>query len=729
MSTQPVANVDKVTFEVIRNKLVGITEELAITLKSVSGSPIVAEATDYNISLHLADGALVTTGRTAMFQAGSTFRVIRHVIADCQDDPGIADGDMFIVNNPYKGAIHPPDVSIVSPIFHEGEIIGWSGACAHQLDVGGMDFGSWCPKATEIQQECMILPPLKIVREGRIIKDVWNTIMSMSRLPFIVGLDFKAMIAANNVARKRFGQLIERYGVATIQTVMNGLISMTEDLVRARLRELPDGQVRSENFLDHDGHQNKLYRAALTVTKKGDSLTFDLSESSKQAPGFINCTESGLLSGIFSGTLPLLAYDIPWNEGILKPWTVIAPSGIVCNAEWPAPVGSATCAMVWVVENAVVEALSKLASCHATASYESQAVSDGSFATLNLAGLNQYGEPFGTMFLEPLAGGAGAFGHKDGVDADGCHSIPALNIENVETNENFAPVLYLHRRLTKDSGGMGKFRGGRSVGMAFTLHKVDTLSALLVGHGVESPNAVGIFGGYPGACNVNHLVRGSNLDELFAARELPADLQALGGEHINLGSKPGRIPLAAGDVFEYTWQGGGGFGDPLERDPDKVMADMADVAISAVTAGDGYGVVFDERDLSVDAEATETKRDQIREARRARGRGKPAKLSGEPGRTLAPLGRTLRFAEMNGDAVVVCDCGYVLSSARENWKEYATAADVGAEQLGRLVLMHEDLVAHEYSCPQCGKLLSVDIGLKGEPPLFDVQLDVDGLLR
>jgi len=290
MSAQQVTDVDKVTFEVVRNKLVSLTEELAITLKSVSGSPIVAEATDYNLSLHLADGALVTTGQTAMFQAGSTFRVIRHVINDCMDDPGIEDGDMFVVNNPYKGAIHPPDVSIVSPIFHEGDLIGWSGACAHQLDVGGMDFGSWCPEATEIQQECMILPPLKIVRRGRIIKDVWNTIMSMTRLPFIVGLDFKAMIAANNVARKRFGQLIERYGMATVQTVMNGLIQMSEDLLRARLRELPDGQVRSENFLDHDGHQNKLYRAALTVTKKGDSLTFDLSESSKQAPGFINCT-------------------------------------------------------------------------------------------------------------------------------------------------------------------------------------------------------------------------------------------------------------------------------------------------------------------------------------------------------------------------------------------------------------------------------------------------------
>lgn len=728
MQIERSVEVDKISFEVIRHKLMAITEELAITLKSVSGSPIVSEACDYNIGLYLEDGSIVTMGKTELHQTGSMSKVIGHVIKECKDDPGIEEGDMFIVNNPYQGALHPSDVSIVAPIFYEGEMIAWSGASAHELDVGGMDFGSWCPKATEIQQECMILPPLKIVKSGKIQKDVWNAIMSMTRLPFIVGLDFKAMIAANNVARKRFAQLIERYGIVEVKSVMNGLIDMSENLFRARLMELPDGQYRSENFLDHDGHTNKLYRVSLTVTKKGDSLTFDMTGTSRQAPGFINSTEAGLIGAIFSGLSPILAYDIPWNEGLLKLVKVITPSGVLCNAEWPAPVGSATCAAIWVIENAVVEAISKLVGCHEKYRQEGQGVPDGSFATLNLGGLNQYGEPFGTMFLDPIAGGGGAFSNKDGVDADGCHCIPAQNIANVETNENFAPILYLYRSLIKDSGGIGKNQGGRSVGMAFIPHKVDFLEGLLVTHGVESPNSVGIFGGYPGSCNVNTLVKNSNIRELFAQGVVAINTEEIKGESVDLGAKPGRIPLKTGDILEYTWQGGGGYGDPLDREPSKVMADLAEGAISETLASTHYGVVYSNGVL--DQNSTLANRKMLRRQRTQKPKNKDfIKGNAKAEKRLVPMGNSLYLAELDNMIAVMCNCGFAIAPANENWKDYATVSVIIAESCGTLIKLHEDLEAREYACPNCGQLHSVEVTLKNSPPLWDIEIDLEQFFR
>jgi N-methylhydantoinase B len=327
---------DPITFEVIRHKLQAITEEQAITLKSVSGSPVVTDATDFNNGIYLADGSIVTMGPQVLFHTGTMSSVIRHITADFAQSPGINEGDMFILNDPYKGAVHQPDVSIVAPIFHAGRHIAWAGSCAHQLDVGGMNFGSWSFKATEIQQEAMLLPGIKLVEHGELRRDLWQMIMGMSRLPMVLGLDLKAMIAANNVAAKRLGEVMDRYGADVVEAVMHGEIDASEQQLRTRLRALPDGVFRAVDFLEHDGHTNALYEIRVAVEKRGDTLSFDLTGSSPQAPGFINCTRSGLVGALFTALLPILAPDIRWNEGLLRPVTITAPDGIICNATWPA---------------------------------------------------------------------------------------------------------------------------------------------------------------------------------------------------------------------------------------------------------------------------------------------------------------------------------------------------------------------------------------------------------
>lgn len=718
------SEIDPITFEVIRHRLQTITDEQAIALKSVSGSPIVTEATDYCCGLYLADGSIVTMGRQVLFHAGTTSQVIKNVIRKCSENPGINDGDMFIVNNPYDGAIHPPDFSIVCPIFHEGKLLAWSGCAAHQLDVGGMVFGSWCSKATEIQQECMIVPPVKFMENGKIRNDIWDMILSMSRLPSMIGLDFKAMIAANNVAKRQLTSMIERYELKTVQAVMEGLIKFSEDRFRERLLELPDGTFRGVDFIDHDGHENRLYKIELAITKEGDSITYDFSETSKQAPGFINCTKSGMIGGLFAGTLPMLAYDIPQNEGILNAINIIAPEGIVNNAEWPAPVSSGTCAAAWVTKNVTTSALARLLGSSDKYRKEAQAVTDGSMAVVNMSGLNQYGEPFGTLLLDPLMGGGGAYPYKDGLDGFGPYEIPMPSIANVETNENFAPMLYLYRRFIQDTGGPGKYHGGRSGGLAFTLHDTDSLEATLTTHGVESPNSSGVFGGFPGSCNVNLHITNTDLPERFKRGELPSTSEEFQGEVINLGAKPEGFTLNSGDIFEYTWQGGGGYGDPLERDPELVKEDVVNGVISREACETIYGVKLKGSPPEVNIDDTASLRQELRDKRLNKAVRPSHKSRTIDGSRIMVMGEDLEVVSDNNRIAVKCKCGCDLGDADKNWKDQTAILSVGAEAAGPRRKLHKDLEMLAFLCPECGSLLSTDIKEKEEPYLIDSKLDI-----
>lgn len=588
---------DSVSFEVIRHKLWSIGDEQSITLKAVSGSPVVTESSDFNNGLYLADGSIVIFGRQVLLHAGTMTQVLRSVIQDCQDEPGIEEGDMFITNDPYKGAVHLPDITVVAPFFYGGELVAWFGSCAHQLDTGGMDFGSWCPKATERFQEGINLPPLKIVERGKIRTDILNMILANCRLPYLVGLDLRALIASNNVAKDRFRAIINRYGMEEVKAVMEGLLDLSESKLRQRLRKLPDGVFRARDFIDHDGYRNLLYTVDLAMTKKGDTLTFDFSGSSKQAPSFINCTESTMIGGVISAVLMILAYDIPWNQGLMRLLKFVAPKGIICNAESPAPVGSAPMAASWSVQTTAISALSKLVACSDELRRESLAISQGALPILNVRGMNQSGEPFGTMFLD-AKGGSGATPFRDGLDWGG-RSTPVPTISNVEANENFAPILYLYRRMIEDSAGPGQYRGGRAAGFAITPHDTDTLDAVLVSHGVEVPNAAGAFGGLPGSCVVNTLVRNSDISVRQRRQRLPLNSSELRGEKTDLGAKPGRFSLRRNDIFEYTLQGGGGYGSPLERDPELVFKDVMDGAISIDSARKLYGVAIDVHEMKV----------------------------------------------------------------------------------------------------------------------------------
>ncbi|NTA40258.1 hydantoinase B/oxoprolinase family protein [Agrobacterium salinitolerans] len=696
--------IDPITFEVVRNKLQAITEEQAITLRSASGSPVVTDATDFNNGLYLADGSIVTMGPQVIFHTGTMSTVIRSILENYSDNPGINEGDMFILNDPYRGGLHQPDMSIVAPIFFEGRHVAWAGTCAHELDVGGMSFGSWALGSTEIQQEAMLLPGIKLVEKGTLRQDLWQMIMGMSRLPDVIGLDLKAMIAANNVAVKRLTELMTRYGVSQVEQIMREEIDATEKQFRAILSELPDGVYRARDYIEHDGHTNALYEVCVAATKTGDSLIIDFEGTSPQAPGFINCTRSGMRGAAFAGLLPILAPTLRWNEGVIRSIEFRAPEGILCNATRPAPVSAATISAAWIVQNVVVTALSRMVSFSEKYADEGQAVTKGHMMVMTLAGKDRDGGLFGTFLLDATAGGGGAYRDHDGLDGSGDHCVPRPAITNVESSEASGPYIYLYRSFVPDTGGPGRTRGGTSTSLAIAPYETDGLNAMLVGHGIEVPNSVGLFGGRPGACGRNFVHRNAGDSRKTAAMAGNlADMVANDVE--DLGPKPGRFFLSNRDVLGYSFQGGGGYGDPLKRDPALVLSDVVNNHVSVEAARSQYGVVILNGD--VDQPGTDKERQAIR--RRRLGGTSPAKSPAE-GDILARNGR------------FVCSCGCDLGSVDRDWKERSHSVTVAASEMGEHIRTHEDLELREFYCEDCGSLLESEVVRRDEPSLASFNL-------
>ncbi|MDB5572681.1 MAG: 5-oxoprolinase [Hyphomicrobiales bacterium] len=698
-----------IQFEVIRNRLVAITEEMRIALQSVSGSPTVTEASDFFTGLFLPDGSVASMGFQVAYQAPVCGLFIRHISQKTK--MAVRDGDMFIGNDPYVGALHQNDVQMVGPIFVGDEIVAWAGVEAHETDVGGMDFASWSPKAREVYQEGMRIPCVKIIDQGEMRDDVLEMICTASRLPHLLELDIRAFVATLNVARERVQELAARYGAKTVTQAIRRMIASSEARMRERLRELPDGQYHASDFLEHDGHQNVLYKIDVVLTKSGDAMTLDFSGSSPQAPGFINSTRSGLMGAVAGAVMPTLAFDMQWNEGALAPVEIVAPEGLLCTAKFPAPVGSATVETIWVTGSAVMRALNKMLQASPKYRHRAQGVNDGAMATFNLGGVNQFGEPFGLHLMDPLAGGSAAWPTRDGASAGGPITSPMSSIADVERNEQVAPLFYIHRRLARDTGGAGRQRGGLSAEVALTL-AVDDAMALVMTHGAESPNSRGLAGGWPGATIVQTMgwkavergVRVSHDAEVF-------------------GPKPGLMKMTNRDLFEVSWQGGGGWGDPLARDPALVAADVADDLVSEQAAREAYGVVL--ADGGVDAEATQETRSAMRLARVGAFDDDPARrCKAEPFRR---IGDALFLARDGAGAHVVTAAGYILSTGHTRWREGAASTTRAQPPSAYRIKLHEDMRVTEWFCPATGALLEVDFHEAGKPVEHDMILKLEGL--
>ena len=601
---------DPVTFSIIRHRLFRVVEEAVITLKHVSGSAITNEGHDLMVSLYQADGSLLMGGVGFLHHLTSAAEACKAIIRKFEGR--IGEDDLFLLNDPYTAALHTSDIYLVAPIHHGGKLVAWSACFVHVSDIGAMNPGGFAPDAQDIFTEGFSSPGIKLVERGELRQDVWDTILNMVRSPEMVALDLRSMIACNNVARERMLALIDKYGPQTVDAACEMLIDQSEARLRERLRELPDGQWQSRQYLEVKG---EIYKVLLTMTKSGDTLTFDFTGSSPQSKYSVNCSKWASLGGLFAPLFPLLCYDIVWNEGVIKPITMIAPEGTIVNCTRPAPVSVATVGAIQSVNNAACSAIGKMLAASDKYAEEATAVWHANHFAIFMFGNNQRGRLAIGILTETFAGAGGARTFADGVDIGGEIPNPISRMANVETIEAQFPIRYLFRRKLTDFGGPGRYRGGAGGEMAIVPHDAPDggIHYVISGKGTKFPQSEGLGGGYPGGVNDYVWVRAPgemhNVDRFAQSLDtIPGD-----GEPISWGV----FPLMGNDALYVRWNGGGGIGDPLDRPAEKVAADVDAGLISEQAASEVYGVVH--KDRTVDGSATETKRTALRQARLASG--------------------------------------------------------------------------------------------------------------
>lgn len=718
--------IDPVTFEVIRHKLWSINEEGSATMVHVSGSPVV-HATDYNFGIYTADGEMAVIGVYLLVPIYTGYMAIREIIARF---PSIEPGDVFIINDPYIAAEHQNDVQFLTPFFHDGELIAWIGCMAHQVDLGGMDSGSWCPAATDVYQEGLRIPLGKIVHRGERNEELWDIIVTNSRMPFTVSNDFSAFLAGLNVASQRLRELCERYGGETVRLVMRQSIERSEEGLRELLLSLPDGEFEHVSYLDRPaldgGGSTELLRVHCRMTKRGDRLVFDFNGSDPQSAGYGMGTRAGTIGAVATLILAVFGSELPWNHGLMRPVEVVADDGLCVTAVEPMPVSGGAAGANWVAMSAAAGCAAKMVSF--SKRYESLAFGpgDGSWQLAQFGGLNQYGEPYANMYLDSLLWGGPAFSFRDGVDSGGAMVILGGGTEDVEQQEVRCPLLYLWRREVPDSGGAGRNRGGNGIEFAMTPIDTEEAFAVIATHGVGLPNRTGIFGGYPGSCAQFELVRNSDLDHWMSEHRPVTRLDELGGDYSVLPGVSRNLRMGPNEVVNVLLQNGGGYGDPLDREPERVLADVLGRAVSPEWAERLYGVVV--RDGRLDVEETEARRREAREARRARMQP-PGQSKGGALTALLPgqaWGESLRFEREGAEIAVQCGhCGARLGALSQNWQELAGMLELESSELGPHMQLPPELRARQYVCPECVASLWVEVEPAGGERWHDFVVSAD----
>jgi N-methylhydantoinase B len=711
-----IEGMDPVTFKIIKHRLCRVTDEMVNALKRVSGAPNTNEGHDLMVGLYTDEGDLLTGGVGFLHHYVGASEATKHVIDRFQGD--IHNGDVFMLNDPYTAALHAPDVYVIKPIFYEGELRAFSASFVHVADIGAVDAGGFAPNATSVFHEGFQTPGLKLVDRGEMREDVLETFLNMSRDPGMAELDIRSQIAANNVADDRVETLFAEYGVDTVRGVGERLIAQSERRFRERLRELPDGEWEARQYVD-SAPENGIFEVNLTLRKEGEDLIFDFAGTDGESEYGLNCTLTGTIGGVLAPVLPLLCHDMTWNDGIIDVIDVEAPSGTIVNAERPAPISIATVATLQVCNCLSTLTVSKMLGASEGYRDRATAVWHGAHSGYNVEVSGEDGSLVDSV-TDTFAGAGGARASADGIDLGG--EIPNLvgRWGNAERHEAAMPLLFLFRRFVADSGGPGEQRGG--VGHEFAVTPMlegepfDTFETVSHGRGVEVPTSTGVFGGYPGP-TVEYGVR---RDVASRSGEFPTT------EATSEDREPATwtvTDLGTDDVFYLRMPGSGGYGDPLERDPEEVLADVAEGTVSPEAAQDVYGVgVGPDGSLEEDPEVTRARRYEAR-LEDAPDHEPPvayADTEATPNRLAASV--DVRAAA--GGAYAACaGCETVLAAVSAGWKDAAAVLEDPVSEAGP----HreaEKFRLRRFVCPACGQLLDTEIARPEDPYLRSRLFDV-----
>jgi len=600
-------NLDPVLFEVLRHRLEEIVAEAAYTVARTSGNAVIAECGDHLEALLDADGNTVMTAGGILHWTSVLERSGKYVTKE-YEKTGIYDGDHFVLNAIDISAIHAPDIEVLTPIFWEGKRVAWMVTGGHALDVGGMDPGSLSARAEEAIQEGLRLPGVKLIEKGVRRTDIENTIRGMVRMPDLVMLDIGAEIAANNSSARRLKEMIQKYGIETIQTLFREIQNYSERLARAKLKELPDGTWHAIEYIESVKSDERYLKVELTATKKGDELLLDFTGSSPQSRGSQNNMEHHTVASAICIFLWMLAYDIPWSGGVWRPLKFVLPEGSIVNARAPAAVAfSCPFGAVDMVLTVMIKVLGQM--LLASDKYNKDFVScvGGGCSAQVLYGIDKAGLYFSTPTMESVIGGMGAQTYRDGEEACTYQYTPKPRVANLEAMEEIFPFLCLFRKEAIDTGGAGKFRGGVTNVFARMPYGTSRLGILSNLCGTDARMTLGVAGGYPAPNTQQIIVRNSNVFEQFKQGKTPSNLEQINGER-EVTTPYITTTLLPEDVLIVYQAGGGGFGDPIERDPNRVAKDVALGYVSLEAAREVYGVVVDPGRLEVDRGKTKERR-------------------------------------------------------------------------------------------------------------------------
>ena len=564
---------DEITQSVLRHRFDSIADEMETTLIRSAYSSIVKEAQDASAALFDTNGRTIAQAMAIPAHLGMMVPAIERVL-EAFPPENMEPDDVYLMNDPYDGGTHIPDITVVKPIFNDDEVIALGATMAHHQEMGGMTPGSLPPDATEIYQEGLRLPPLQFHDRGEVNQTIVDLIETNVRTPYTTLGDLRAQVSAGTIAERRVGKIAAEYGNETFREAIDTIIDHAETLTRGKIQEMPNGEYQFHDFIDDDGVDvHEPIRVEATITIDGSDLHVDFTGTGKQARGPVNSVPAATLSGVYYVVRAVTDPDIPNNAGCFAPVDIIMPEGTVINPNPPAPVNARSLTVKRIVDvlfGALAEALPQ----------KIPAAGNGQLLSHRFSSIDN-GEQW--IYGEVGAGGSGARPTMDGID---CIDTDITNCMNtpVEATEFTAPIRIRQYNLWQDSGGPGRYRGGLGYIKQFELLTDDvTFTHRRDRHDFQP---WGLRGGRP-APTCKTLIRRTDGN----VESLPSQAT---------------VSLNAGDIVEVYTTGGGGYGQPLDRATELVDRDFRQGRISAAAAEEVYGVIID--DGGVDQGTSEQRR-------------------------------------------------------------------------------------------------------------------------
>jgi len=558
------AKIDKVLVSILQKRFKSIVEEMSIAMTMTTRSPILCEARDFVTGIYDARGRMLEQKENLPILSFSLGPVCEYIIKYYGDD--IHPGDVIFHNDVFSMGNQNNDVAVYKPIFHKGVLVGWAATKGHQADIGGAVRGGYNPQATEIWQEALRLPPIKVYEKGVLRRDVWDLIFANIRLS-MVAEDLKAQMGSCTVGERAVQKLVERYGLEVFEAHKEYLFDATERMMKAEIKEIPNGVYAGEATGYYDGKTpGSRYTIRVKVTVEDERMTFDYTGTDPQTPGFVNGTYTSSASATMLTFLQMVNPDIPHNDGMVRPVEMVIPRGTILNAAYPAATtyGNHLCPLT---ASAIMRALGPVIPDRVTAEWNPL------LCSLTTGTDPRKGEHYVDICFMGLKGGGGAIRGCDGYDHIGMiDASGGVLDQDYEMFEQQTPHMILEHEYWTDSAGAGEWRGGLGVVTRFRLGGEGNTLVTFGEGDVEPP--LGSMGGQPGALNTISLTYPDGTEVVPTTKDLIKD-------------------VPAGTIYYQEAGGGAGCGDPRRRRRAAVIEDVRNGKVSVEKAREVYGVEVD----------------------------------------------------------------------------------------------------------------------------------------